>query len=187
MEDVQDLRTRFLQRSARIILLSSPSTSRHLSSQSVELQHSRSSLTSSAANNVCAACGSLLLPGWTVSTRSATQTAVAKPQTTAQKKIRRKILSRKCSSCHRVSRQTAEIKKDVRSLTRQPQISSRLNEKPVRDELPADAAQEKSTKLSSKKRARARKDREGLQSLLDRSAQNKSSLGLSLMDFMRRP
>lgn len=45
---------------------------------------------------------------------------------------------------------------------------------------------EQSTKSSSKKRAKARKDREGLQALLSKSSQNKSSPSLSLMDLMRR-
>jgi hypothetical protein len=42
-------------------------------------------------------------------------------------------------------------------------------------------------KISSKKRAKARKDRQGLQALLNKSAQIKSGPGLGLLDFMRQP
>ncbi|KIY01156.1 uncharacterized protein Z520_02708 [Fonsecaea multimorphosa CBS 102226] len=51
---------------------------------------------------------------------------------------------------------------------------------------PADPLLEKPVKSSSKKRAKARKDREGLQALLNRSMQAKSTPSLNLMDLMKK-
>lgn len=184
---MQDVRTKFLQSSARMILLSSPSTSRYLSSQSVELEHSRAILPSTGRENVCAACGNLLVPGWTSSMRTATEKEATKPRLVSEFKIRRRKLSQKCSSCHRISKQTTELKPNPRNLRRRPAVSTHATGKAAHEELPAEDAADKSTKVSSKKRAKARKDRQGLQALLDKSTQNKPRGGLNLMDFMKRP
>ncbi|EXJ94113.1 hypothetical protein A1O1_02506 [Capronia coronata CBS 617.96] len=199
MADLQDVRTRFLQSSARMIFLASPSTSRHLSYQSSELEHTRShGTTSRAARTVCEACGTLLLPGWTASTRFGTQRTTTTSQATVDEKIRRKTVSLKCSACHRVTKQTAEIKPNARGSRRlkppvrgqkrlQPSVPGDQEKETVHDELSTDNSADKSTKLSSKKRAKARKDRQGLQALLNKSAQNRSRPTLNLMDLMKRP
>ncbi|KIW98322.1 uncharacterized protein Z519_01906 [Cladophialophora bantiana CBS 173.52] len=67
------------------------------------------------------------------------------------------------------------------------QINSTVSdERPEEITESAGSALEKSTKSSSKKRAKARKDREGLQALLNRSMQTKGVPSLSLMDLMKK-
>ncbi|KAL2416669.1 hypothetical protein ABEF95_015052 [Exophiala dermatitidis] len=190
MADAQELRTKFLHNSARMILLSSPSTSRYLAHQSVELDYAQSTKSSSSAENVCAACGNLLLPGWTASTRIVTRITASRSKTTPRSNNdRKKILSRKCITCQRVSKQVADISVGARRRrpTSAASVSDRRHMDVVPAESPAESAPEKTTKTSSKKRAKARKDREGLQALLNKSAQNKTGPSLNLMDLMRRP
>ncbi|EHY54055.1 hypothetical protein HRR83_004703 [Exophiala dermatitidis] len=189
MADAQELRTKFLHNSARMILLSSPSTSRYLAHQSVELDYAQSTKSSSSAETVCAACGNLLLPGWTASTRIVTRTTATTSKTTSRSNNRKKILSRRCATCQRISKQVADISVDARRRRRTPaaSVSEHRHMDVVPAESPAESAPEKTTKTSSKKRAKARKDREGLQALLNKSAQNKTGPSLNLMDLMRQP
>jgi hypothetical protein len=95
----------------------------------------------------------------------------------------RKIRSRRCSLCHRVTKDTVTVdlshKKDARPSDKAPQ------ERPE-EVVSSDPNIEKQNKPSGKKRAKARKDREGLQALLNNSVQTRSAPGLSLMDLMKR-
>ncbi|OAL34741.1 hypothetical protein AYO20_05936 [Fonsecaea nubica] len=54
------------------------------------------------------------------------------------------------------------------------------------DSESTDPVLEKPIKSSSKKRAKARKGREGLQALLNKSMQSKSTPSLNLMDLMKK-
>lgn len=182
MADAQSLRTRFLQSSAQTMFLSSPSTSRQLSFESAELGHSQSSRLWHGSLGACTACGNLLLPGWTASTdivSSKVKTRRERPP--KREEIRKKILSWRCLFCHRITKETVAI-----------DSSSRKRDVPLfvtqerQEEGPGSVlAPEKPTKSSSKKRAKVRKDREGLQALLDKRTQNKLAPSLNLMDLMK--
>jgi hypothetical protein len=182
--DAQEMRIRYLQSSARMLFLSSASTSQHLSAQCLELAHSRSTPAWKEAVNACEACGGFLVPGWTTSIKVVTSKAKRNP--TAQQKdggLRRKLLSRRCLFCNRVTKETVD--QQWKRKDRQAQ-SPAVSHPPVAESPQDEPVAEKSSKLSSKKRARARKDREGLQALLNKSAQTKSAPSLNLMDLMKR-
>jgi hypothetical protein len=160
--------------------------------------------------DACTACGNLLLPGWTTKTEVATiqvkhrpgERQRQRPQDERERdrhreaKVRQLVVSRRCSFCHRVTRETAD--KHLRAkLNKERQSNSTAaapisGEKITRNQETATADERTTTetaavaKLSSKKRARARKDREGLQALLNKSAQNKAGPSLGLMDLMKR-
>lgn len=184
----RDARTQFLLSSAQALLLSSPSTSRYLMREghavgSIDPQPSR--LTT---ENGCAACGSLLLPGWTSSTRmiSRKMRSSRNDRSDDATTPTRVIKSSQCLICRRVTKQQSEMKvkvkrgtfassKDATQVTSGHDIS-----------LKPSTTLALQPKLSSKQRAKARKDRDGLQALLNRTAQTSSQPSLSFMDMMKR-
>lgn len=175
------LRARFLQSSSDALFLSSISTSRHLETQRTQLMLSNGTRTDS-----CAACGNLLLPGWTtifglapVKSSSAAKTRGGREES------RRKIRHLRCGACCRVTKETVTYSLNTRKKGVIPTVKAPSDQPVVQSgpELPP----EKSTKtMSSKQRAKARRDREGLQSLMNRSSQNRSTPALNLLDLMRK-
>ncbi|OAP57262.1 hypothetical protein AYL99_08000 [Fonsecaea erecta] len=181
MNEAQAARVGYLQRSARVIFLSAPSTSRQLLRESVELGHRRPSHGGRGAEDTCMTCGNLMLPEWTVSTKITDRKAHA-----PKKKSRQKVRSRRCSLCSRVIKDIATMDSShAREAQQLVTVPTKHGEEVVAT-APADPVLAKPVKLSSKKRARARKDREGLQALLNKSMQAKSTLSLDLMDLMKK-
>src|SRR5262249_38838457 len=100
MADGNIARLRFLQASARAVFLSSPSTSRHLLTQSTEIARSQNVQFQTSQGDVCTACGSLLLPGWSTSTNLASKKSKNRRGATPKAQAPQpKILSRSCSTC----------------------------------------------------------------------------------------
>ncbi len=202
--EAQNARTNFLENAARTLFLSGPSTSRHLLSQSVELTHvTPTPHRGNTPKDACTACGNLLLPGWTTKTEVTTikskkyhQGRERQRRTTDQREgkvdTQQLVVSRQCSFCHRITRKVADKHLQPKNKERQP---VRTAEAPApggkttmdnQGSATAEKAADTAAKLSSKKRARARKDREGLQALLNKSAQNKAAPSLGLMDLMKK-
>ncbi|KIW13693.1 hypothetical protein PV08_08884 [Exophiala spinifera] len=185
----QTLREEFLQASSRMLFLSSPSTSRHLQSQSIELAHSQPPpKTPNMARDACAACGNLFIPGWTTKTTITTRTGrrVQKPSPKTAI-VRSKIVSNLCLVCHRTTREVGVFKVDTRKKqSKTPGTAAVASTVSTEKSAPVEPVVEQPAKSSSKKRAKARKDHEGLQALLNKSAQNKPAPSLSLMDLMKR-
>lgn len=180
----QDARARFLQDSARMLFLSSASTSRLLSFQSLELAHMRNSSEQKNGVNACTACGGLLIPGWTTKIKIVTSKVQRKRAALPNEgDIRTKLVSRQCSFCKRVTRETTDQQWKPRGRQNK---SSAAPPPPAEETVHEEIGAEKASKVSSKKRAKARKEREGLQALLNKSAQSKGSPGLSLLDMMQR-
>ncbi|KIV86899.1 hypothetical protein PV11_02480 [Exophiala sideris] len=76
---------------------------------------------------------------------------------------------------------------EVQPTSRKPQINRvATHEKQEEAVLHEAPVTEQPNKVTSKRRAKARKDREGLQALLSKSTQSKPSRSLSLMDLMKR-
>jgi hypothetical protein len=182
--ETQKTRVDFLQASARTLFLSSPSTSRHLSLQGLELADLQTPSGVFKSSEACSACGNLLTPGWTTRSKTITRVLKRRQVTTPEREpTRRKTISKQCQVCHRTSRQTKILQLDTRKRQSRPTEASR---KPIEEPIQDQPAVEKSSKVSNKKRAKSRKDREGLQALLNKSTQNKASPGLNLMDLMKR-
>lgn len=182
---METLKTRvdYLQASARILFLSSPSTSRHLSFQGLELAELQTPPGEHQSSEACSACGNLLTPGWTTRTKAVTRLLKRRQVTTPEKESARgKTISKQCQVCYRTSRETKTLQPDTRKRQSRQSAASR---KPVQEPIQYQPV-EKSSKVSSKKRAKARKDCEGLQALLNKSTQNKPSPSLNLMDLMKR-
>jgi len=185
MTQPRALRRRFLQESATRMFLASPSTSRHLSAEDMELRKIDPDQADPPASARCQACGSLLVPDWTATTKLFSRpTRKTPPQsavTEAASSTRR--LVRRCKSCHRFTKQqtTGVIKpRGWRQPAAMGVRQSRIEESP-----PKEGKARSGPNVSSKKRAKARRDREGLQALLDRSKATKPSAALSLMDLMK--
>lgn len=189
--DSQKARAEFLRASSRMLFSSSPSTSRHLQSQSTELPQSlRPSKTPAQQRDACTACGNLFIPGWTTETKIFTRGARRRQRSTSQKTlVRSTLVSNLCLVCHRTTREVAVFKTDIRKSQSKPRkapaiASTASIEKTL--PLPDESMVEQPVKTNSKKRAKARKDRDGLQALLSKSAKNKPAPSLSFMDLMKR-
>lgn len=179
--NAQALRAQFLQSSSDALFLSSPSTSRYMRAQGAQTEHFKD-----RRHANCSACGSPLLPGWTTTTSLArVNLKSAAKSKSRQEESRQKVRYLKCEICHRVNKDTVTYpfktkNKGVISDEIAPAVKEAVQPGP-------EPVAGKSTKtMSSKQRAKARRDREGLQSLLNRSSQNKATPGLSLMDLMRK-
>ncbi|RVX67636.1 hypothetical protein B0A52_08165 [Exophiala mesophila] len=110
---------------------------------------------------------------------------LASDNATASTKV---IKSSQCLVCRRVAKQQSEMNGKVKrgilvtsKKTNAPQATSGRDT--AINPGPTPAAQ---PKLSSKQRAKARKDRDGLQALLNRTTQTRSQPSLSFMDMMKR-
>lgn len=179
--NAQELRARFLESSSDALFLSSISTSRYLGTQRAQLM-----LSNGTRNDSCSACGNLLLPGWTTSFGLAPTRlrSAAKPRDGGEDS-RQKSRHLRCGACCRVTKETVTYslktrKKGVTPTEKAPSVQPVVQSGP--ELLP-----EKSTKtMSSKQRAKARRDREGLQSLMNRSSQNRATPTLNLLDLMRK-
>jgi hypothetical protein len=183
MADAQASRSRFLQDSARALFLSGTSTSRYLMIERSQLMHATENKLDS-----CSACGSLLLPGWTASYGLASTKTKLKSTRNAksrEEQAHQKTRYLKCEVCHRVTKATVTFplkSKQKRMMQNERGPKAQSVAPPAPESVP-----EKSTKtLSSKQRAKARRDREGLQSLLNRSSQNRTASTLNLMDLMKK-
>ena len=163
-----------------MLSLSTPTTSRELMHEIQQLRSACPSAVPHSSRSCCAACGSLLLPQWTVDSK---MTAKRVKTGKGGEVSRRKVRAQRCSICRRVTRDAFAVNPSPRRRREQPIPAS---EKPVEETTPSDAILDRTTKTSSKKRAKARKDREGLQNLLDQSVHTRATPGLSLVDLMKR-
>jgi hypothetical protein len=151
--------------------------------ESQELGHKISSHVPKNGKGVCTACGSVLLPQWTV--RSKITAKKARPSRRALKEervMRRMVRSQRCSFCDRVTKDAIAIGSSLKKEEKQSAEAAQSCE----NMMSADTVVEGTNKSSSKKRAKARKDREGLQALLKKSVQTKTLPSLNLMDLMKK-
>ena len=182
--DRQESRTGFLQESARMLFLSSPSTSRYLSSQKNDLVLSGTARKQVRVKDACTACGSLLVPAWTSDAKAVTgKFKRGTDGTSKPKEHRNRIVCSRCSTCNRITKDVVKVQLPPRkSLSKPVAFHTKQEEADPHEEIVA----EQPSKVTSKRRAKARKDREGLQALLSKSTQSKPSRSLSLLDLMKR-
>ncbi|KIW82148.1 hypothetical protein Z517_05175 [Fonsecaea pedrosoi CBS 271.37] len=105
--------------------------------------------------------------------------------TTSRQLLREGVELDHAASSHAAHRDIATLKSTHMEESQQPlDVPVERSEAVVTEST--DPVLEKPTKSSSKKRAKARKGREGLQALLNKSMQSKSTPGLNLMDLMKK-
>jgi hypothetical protein len=184
----QVARLNFLQDSARLLYLSSPSTSRTLMVESVAADATRAK--SSVSFEACASCGSLLLLGSTASRKVIYQRS-KKPRG-GKRLLKQCSQSLTCRVCGRISKAPLIYQGRTKTISKADPATDAM---PVVRISNPETAQvvgtrtevtEKPTKHSSKQRAKVRKDRAGLQSLLNQSAQHKVLPSLGFMDLMKK-
>ena len=181
MCEAEELRCRFLQQSAQTLCLSTPATSRQLMCESQMLG---SATSTPISPSICAACGSTLLPQWTTDRHLKTKAVKIGKKAKDERTLRSKTISQQCSFCQRVTKTTVRISQSHReSKGDHPKTASLATSKAVTS---SDTTLDRTNRSSSKKRAKARNDHEGLQVLLNKSAHAKLTPSLSLVDLMKR-
>ena len=169
---MEDARQDFLGDATRLLHAAQPSLSADLHLRRVETQSINAKRNGDDHSFRCSSCGTLSLTNWHLDTLR----LGSKHQ---------RVATRKCLACNRVTKligtpqgKTPRFDKTPTAATIPVALEKLPNKSPDRPET--------NPKLSSKKRAKARKDREGLQVLLDKSRPDSDRSRLSLMDFVQR-
>ena len=169
---MEGVRQDFLGAATRLLHAAKPSLSADLYIRHVEMQPSNAKSSDENYQLRCSACGTLSLTDWHFHTRRTGSN-------------RQRIAFRECSVCSRVTklRGTSQTKLSQPGKTPIAEAVAMPVEK-----LPdvAKGKPDTAPKMSSKQRAKVRKDREGLQALLDKSRPVPNTTILSLMDFVQR-
>jgi RNase P subunit RPR2 len=187
-------RVDFLREAAHLLTIQSPTTSaaigaahdKLLREQELDLEAPTKEW-NALRREVCGACGSLLVPGWSCKVRHQTRSgSIGKKEKMGVPKQSVRPEKDVVYCCLRCNRRT------VQALSPQPSKHTRPKTRGVdlRSPLDASALREKDTEAvsksanaTSKQRKKTRKG--GLQALLDKNkTQTPKSLGLDLMDFM---
>lgn len=196
-KDALQARLRFLNDSAHLIAVGSPTTSAVLSSHynkllaenDLDLQASKKDQ-DSRRREVCGACGSLMIPGWSC---HVIQGNIKPKEAQRAKKISRKPTSKlekaKVYSCLRCHRKTVQpiVARESKVILKKPIVSKSQTIQHATSAAPASITE--SANASSKKRAKARKQG-GLQAMLAKSkteslGPSSRGFGLDLMDLMK--
>lgn len=181
---MESARASFLRKAAHLTNSRSPSTSAHLVAERQALTRSSQACAPPQRLYECQRCGTFAISIWKAksatiksSKKSSSRKPLAEPST--------RTVVRRCSACGNVAKLLTDRKvKSARSL--KVQLSPPTLAVPEPRASPTSSIQIRDEpKLSSKKRAKARKDREGLQVLLNRRRPSSVTPQMSLTDFMR--
>jgi hypothetical protein len=173
---MDDARDKFLQGAAQMMRIHSPSISAFLSAQ-------RQSAREIPDECFCLTCGAVNIKAWQIKTR---QTRPVQQHCKSKEKgsrLETRFAIRRCNVCGRVSKQLLDHPPKIAKPLK-VEILHALQERKC-EKVPSEPSTVSQSKLNSKKRAKARKDREGLQALLDRSRSEQSSSRLTLTDLMK--
>jgi hypothetical protein len=174
----EKLQAAFLEKSSYTLAISSPSTSAHLMTERLSLMpENEREHTNFLRHDVCGACGTVTTLGWTATTP---RTRSTRRQHEGRRE--RKVI-RVCLVCHR---ETVNALPTAPKAVKIAQTQS-MDPSSSRLELGTPpTVSDVAEKTSSKRRARTRKEKSGLQALLNKSKQStNSSSTLDLMDFMK--
>jgi len=182
MNSAVNIRERFLQEAAASLSAPVPNSAEHLRRNALLVRALRDGVSQTSVSDCCPACGSLNIESRYVEVkRKRRKPAGVCPTSEKQVKTPR-IHIRKCRRCSR------SIRRIVRAAISNPGLQ--ITESPAERkeastvDVPFPTPQLQSTKSSSKKRAKERKDREGLSATMEASKDKSSTSGFSLMDFM---
>lgn len=178
------LQTSFLQNAARLLAISSPSTASYLGSESVQLELAneppKTAFPFHQRQHFCTACGSVFIPGQNCSIVRGDRI----PLNNGSKAFRRRTVAYICQGCHQSTEFTISSPARLYSQNHQKNVSG-SEESAHSTQQTASNQASANAKTSSKQRAKARKEKTGLQSLLKKSEQEtRMSPQLSLMDFL---
>ena len=177
-------RCRFLEKAACLVHPASLTTSSHLSSERLALIHYSHSEGGMQAANVCQRCGTIAASLWkpdssTIKRIEKGDAGKVSPKPTPGKTVRR------CGACGQVAKIPFDPNtKPSRSKKVQAPPSS-SSEPKDRPSSPVGMQTGQKPKLSSKKRTKARKNREGLQTLLEKRKPTSTGSNLNLVDFLK--
>lgn len=178
-------KTAFLQDAANSIAMDSPSTASYLASESIQLELANGpqnkALPDHQRQTSCTACGNVFIPGWNCSIVRGDRGAAPYQS----KNFQRCTIVYHCQACYHRSTFCLPSPKRVNANTREKDArrSTILDLDTKHQSSPNSIAAP--TKTSSKKRAKSRKEKAGLQSLLGKSKEEaRTSPQLNLMDLM---
>ena len=200
MADVaREARLNFLNASAHLYSTIAPATSAQLMLQRhTEIAGNAKSKNDEQSSSSCKACGTILIPGWTSQTsridKRVSQISDPKPRPKRHTRGRtsatlEKHIRVKCLACHRFDDfplpkpETGRTHKDAKATSRSTVSSDPkplLNQELNSPDKPSKA---------SKRRERVRKNKTGLQAMLERSkapAAPPSGFGLNIWDLMKQ-
>lgn len=188
-----DARHSFLATASQQLFESSPTTSAHLSAENVNLQRVHQRFR--GLGGCCRSCGTLAIPGVTSSLVTSRISGEPGPKRRMKQKsfTSRSTTIQQCLACGRHTKETiTKPNKSVRAIstTVVPPLQAPAQPPPAASvpDSPGEGSKPPSTepKVSSKKRAKARKDREGLQALLNKAKPSAGPSKLNFMDMMKR-
>ena len=192
-----EAKLRFLNASAHLYSATAPATAAQLMLQRhIEIASDTKFKGNDASGSSCVACGTILIPGWTSQIerfdkrspkKAAFKPGSRNPRGGQPSAKSGKYIRVKCLACHRyddtpLQGTNTSFRREMEKTTRQAMSLS--DARPLE---PDSSPLEKSTK-SSKRRDRARKNKSGLQALLEKSrapATRSSGFGLDLLDLMK--
>lgn len=182
MNNAVNTRERFLQEAAASLSGSSPTSADHFRRNAALIRATREGASQSPSSGCCPACGSLDIGSRDVEVKRKRKNPAEGHPTFDKQVEAQRLHIRKCRKCSRSVRRIVRVAVSNPG----PQITDFRAEKKETPtvEVPFPAPQPQATKSSSKKRAKERKDREGLRAMMDESKDKSTTSGFSLMDFM---
>jgi ribonuclease MRP protein subunit SNM1 len=180
-------RLRYLNESAHLLAVGSPSTSRYLMLRSNSLMFDGSlELSDSQRQEVCGACGTIMVIGWQSSVRVESRRLRRQRGTYTNPAAKEIVL--KCELCDRNTRFNVDQITPRRIVRRVDQAAKIATTRPtLQAESGPGNSNRGSANSNSKKRAKARKG--GLGALLANKKATDTrpaGFGLDLMDFMKK-
>ena len=173
-------RSRYLSAAADLLQSDSITCADNYRQSAVLLQKLSGSSSIKSVSQSCPTCGSVKVEAREVVARKKVRQPSARTPALAETEAEHKLLLRKCQKCLRTTKREF-ARKPMTPVARPTQTTVTRVEAIAKAATPPLA----SAKVSSKKRAKERRDREGLRAMLDKNkttAQTQSSLGL--LDFM---
>lgn len=174
-------REKFLSRAAGLLHESDQPLADRCRHNCLSLQTLGGTSTPKASEGSCPACGCLDIEEREVFIRQATKCPPDKTAAPTTSQPKHKLVLRVCRRCSRTVKQRLAINTTKR-LVPGPSLSTL----PVQERQGATITSvSQAAKISSKKRAKERKEKEGLKAMLDKNRESaKAPSSFSLMDFM---
>lgn len=181
---MEAVRVRFMEKAAHLSYTRSPSTSAHLLVEKQALMRSSPTSMRSQSVQACQRCGTIALSVWKPQRAVAKSTKKSSRRKSPAKHMIKTVV-RRCDACGRVAKLSIDPKAQLpRSLKVRDSLSvlagSEFHSFPSSNFQPREEP-----RLSSKKRAKARKDREGLQAMLHKQKPKLAAGQMTFMDFMK--
>jgi endogenous inhibitor of DNA gyrase (YacG/DUF329 family) len=183
---MQGVQGSFLEEAGRHVYARSPSTSAYLISERLALSRLSKEHQQMKHSDLCQRCGTLALGAWKMRPIASGLLRDESVASASAARNRRQTAIRKCCRCGNVSSiQVDSPHKPSRSRSMQQRtVELQQAEEPAQRRTRSPTRQE--TKVSSKKRAKRRKDFQGIQALVSRASAKSSHTALDLMDLMKR-